>query len=168
MNKRNKDPRNKGDIAEKMFELECVKNDIDIFKPINSNGRVDYIIVLEGQCKRVQIKYISEYNNRIAVSFTKNQNGRKDKDGKNLHIKYSPNEIDLFFVYCPNTNEWYDIPITLANTARCITLRTSNITSKNNQTKGVVFASDFKWSVPTGTRTQSLGIMSSALQPIKL
>ena len=131
------DPRQKGDIAEKLFELECIKRNIPIYAPINSATRDDYIVVIDGEFKKVQIKYVSEYESKINVSFTKPQNGR----GKTL--KYTKDEIDLFFVYCPDRDEWYDIPISIANERRTLTLRTEP--TKNNQSAGVRWTKDFIW-----------------------
>ena len=144
MSKRLEDPRKKGDIAEKLFELECIKYGIDVYKPISSGSRVDYIIYTEGVYKRVQIKFISSYNDKIAISFTKNQNGRKADTGKPLYKKYCSDEIDIFLVYCPDTNEWYEIPMSLTQSNRGITLHTLSKT-KNNQTKGVRYSHEYLW-----------------------
>lgn len=144
MNRRNENPIKKGDLAEKLFELECVNRDIPIFAPVNSASRVDYIVQLEGEFKKVQIKYISSYENKIAISFTKNQNGRRDKEtDKPLYKKYTADEIDLYMVYCPDTSKWYSIPMTYANDQRGVVLRLE--ASKNNQSKGVKMAEEFIW-----------------------
>lgn len=144
MDKRSEDSRKKGDIAEKLFELECIKRDIDVYKPVSSGSRVDYLACIDGVYKKVQIKYISTYNDRISISFTKNQNGRRTEDGKPVYKKYCIQEIDLFLVYCPDTNEWYNIPIELSDTNRGLTLTTLNV-ARNNQTKGVRYSRDYIW-----------------------
>lgn len=144
MDKRSEDSRKKGDIAEKLFELECIKRDIDVYKPVSSGGRVDYLACIDGQYKKVQIKYISTYRDRISISFTKNQNGRRTEDGKPVYKKYCNQEIDLFLVYCPDTNEWYNIPIELSDTNRGLTLTTLNVT-RNNQAKRVRYSYDYIW-----------------------
>ena len=145
MNKRSEDTRKKGDIAEKLFELECIKRDIEVYKPVSSGSRVDYLVCIDGEYKRVQIKYISIYKGKIVISFAKNQNGRKTEEGKPVYKKYSENEIDLFLVYSPNTTEWYNIPIELAATCRCFSLSTETTPKKNNQTKGVRYSHDYVW-----------------------
>lgn len=145
MNKRSEDSRKKGDIAEKLFELECIKRDIEVYKPVSSGGRVDYLAYVNGVYKRVQIKYISVYNNKILISFMKNQNGRKAEDGRPLYKKYCNHEIDLFLVYCPDLNEWYNIPIELAATCSSLSLNIVITPKKNNQTKGVKYSYDYVW-----------------------
>jgi hypothetical protein len=143
MSKRNEDSRRKGDIAEKVFELMCVERGVEVFKPINSGSRIDYIIVHDGRFKKVQIKYISASNGKISVSFTKNQNGRK-VDAKPMYKKYDKLEIDLFLVYCPDTQTWYNIPIELADDQNGIILRITS--TKNNQIQNVNDAKDYIWS----------------------
>jgi hypothetical protein len=145
MDKRSEDSRKKGDIAEKLFELECIKRDIDVYKPVSSGGRVDYLACIDGEYKKVQIKYISTYKDKILISFTKNQNGRKDSEGRQLYKKYNSDEIDLFLVYCPDTNEWYSIPMKLAATYGGLSLNTVTTPKKNNQTKGVRYSQDYIW-----------------------
>lgn len=145
MNKRSEDSRKKGDIAEKLFELESIERNIEVYKPVSSGSRVDYLACIDGVYKRVQIKYISVYNDKILISFMKNQNGRKAEDGRPLYKKYSNHEIDLFLVYCPDLNEWYNIPIELAATCRGLSLSTVDTPKKNNQTKGVKYSRDYIW-----------------------
>ena len=145
MDKRSEDSRKKGDIAEKLFELECIKRDIDVYKPVSSGGRVDYLACIDGQYKKVQIKYISTYKDKILISFTKNQNGRRTEDGRPVYKKYCKQEIDLFLVYCPDTCTWYSIPIELAATHRGLSLSTVDTPKKNNQTKGVRYSRDYIW-----------------------
>lgn len=147
MNKRNENPIVKGDLAEKMFELECIKRNIPIYKPVNSATREDFVVVMDGVFKRVQIKFISASNNSsvIAFSMSKPQNGRRDSEtGKPLYKIYNENEVDLFFIYCPDTNQWYKVPIsTVKSRQRSTLLRLT--APLNNQSKGVTYASDYIW-----------------------
>lgn len=140
------DSRTKGDIAEKLFELECLKRGIAYFIPGNSNTRIDYVINDSSGFKRVQIKYISATTKgTINISFTKSQNGRLAMDGKPKYLKYDLEEIDLFIVYCPNTNKFYSIPLNEYSTQRGINLRLSDKVPINGNLKLVNFASKFEW-----------------------
>lgn len=143
--KRFEDPRIKGDIAEKLFEIECIKRGIELFIPSSSGGRIDYVTYNNNTFQRVQIKYISAYKDSILISFVKNQNGRKDTVGKPLYKKYSSDEIDLFLVYCPDTNLWYNIPMSIADRQRCISLRLSETPPKNNNMALANFAKEYIW-----------------------
>ncbi len=123
MDKRKEDTRIKGDIAEKLFEVECLKRDIPYFIPGNSGSRADYLVDINGEYKRVQIKYISSYEGKIQISFTKAQNGRRTEEEKPKYLKYSSDEIDLFIVYNPDTNAFYSIDLNEHGHQRGLSLR---------------------------------------------
>ncbi|NBU71691.1 MAG: hypothetical protein EBS53_09610 [Bacteroidetes bacterium] len=129
------DPRLLGDVAEQKFILLCMQKGINIYKPLNSNSRVDFIIELQGQCKRVQIKYRSMFDGKLSLSATKQQNGR-DKA-----LKYSATEIDLFLVYEPSTDQFYNIPMHMYDTNRVNIFRID--APKNGQCKGVKYLKDY-------------------------
>ena len=137
MDKRTEDPRRKGDIAEKLFELECIKRDIPVYAPVNSGSRDDYVIVIDGEFKKVQVKYKCEYKDTVSADFIKTQNGRSH------NLKYTQDEIDMFFVYNPDKDEWYNIPMSLSESNNSVTIRTTP--PKNNQTKNVNMREDFIW-----------------------
>lgn len=134
----------KGKFAEKLFELECLKRSITYFIPGLENTRIDYLIHYNSAYQKVQIKYVSLTDDKICVSFVKQQNGRVDKDGTQLLKKYTPDEIDLYLVYCPETNKWYKIPMEISLNQRTIVLRVSD-TTNNSQSKNVRFAKDYEW-----------------------
>ena len=126
----------KGDIAEKKFELMCIENNIEIFKPVNSGNMVDYIINVNGVLKRIQVKYITPRNNRIDVALFKTSHNTLEKDIR----YYTLSNTDLFLIYSDNI--WYSIPLpSPSNPIKQVCLRTC--LPKNNQRKNVNFASDF-------------------------
>ena len=139
---RYEDSRVKGDIAEKLFELECLKRGIPYFVPGNMNSRIDYVVDDNGAFKRVQIKYISSYEGKILVSFTKGQNGRKNADGSPSYLKYDSDEIDLFIVYNPETAAFYSINLEEHGHKRGITLR---VDPPKNVVPGINLAESFIW-----------------------
>ena len=129
------DPRLLGDIAEQKFILLCMEKGINIYKPLNSNSRIDFIIELGGQYKRVQIKYRSMLDGKLSLSAVKQQNGREGI------LKYTSKEIDLFLVYEPSTDRFYNIPIELYESNRVNIFRID--TPKNKQHKGVKYLKDY-------------------------
>jgi hypothetical protein len=129
------DPRLLGDVAEQKFILLCMQKGINIYRPLNSNSRIDFIIELRGQCKRVQIKYRSMLDGKLSLSAIKQQNGR-DKT-----LKYTAQEIDMFLVYEPGTDCFYDVPIELYENNRVNIFRID--TPKNGQCKGVKYLKDY-------------------------
>lgn len=133
------DPRLLGDMAEQKFILMCMSKGIGIYRPVHSNGRVDFIIELHG-LKRVQIKYRSMLHGKLSLSAIKQQNGR-DKV-----LKYDAQEIDLFLVYEPSTDQFYNVPLSMYadNTVNIFRIHKP----KNGQCKGVKYLHDyiFNWS----------------------
>lgn len=129
------DPRLLGDIAEQKFILMCMGKGVDVYRPINSNSRVDFIIEQGGQLKRVQIKYRSMLDGKLSLSATKQQNGR-DKV-----LKYDAQEIDLFLVYEPSTDSFYNIPLSMYTDSRVNIFRIDK--PKNGQSKGVKYLKDY-------------------------
>ena len=134
------DSRLLGDIAEQKFILLCIQNNINVFKPINSNSRVDFIIEINNTLKKVQVKYRSILNGKLCLQATKQQNGR------NKTLKYSKEEIDLFLVYEPSSDQFYNVPISmyLENNVHVFRIEAP----KNGQNKGVKYLKDyvFTWS----------------------
>ena len=151
MDKRKEDTRVKGDIAEKLFEVECLKRNIPYFIPGNSNSRADYLVWADGEYKRTQIKYISSYDGKIVVSFTKSQNGRKNDDGSPMYLKYDSDEIDLFIVYNPESDAFYSIDLKEFGHQRGLTLR---LDPPKNTVPGIKLAKDFLWSETPALTTE--------------
>ena len=130
------DPRIKGEIAEHLFVIECLKNKIEITKPLQQNPRYDFLIFKNGLWKKVQVKYASlNKNGRISVSKVKGQNGR-DKN-----LTYQDEEIDYMFAYNPETNKWYDIPF--RDIKRCLLLNTIGAKGKQANNKNIRKAEDY-------------------------
>lgn len=134
-----KDPRLLGDIAEQKFILFCMQNNINIYKPINSNGRVDFIIEINNKLKKVQIKYRSVNNNKLCLSASKQQNGREKI------LKYKKDEIDLFLVYEPVTDLFYNIPVELYEKNKVHVFRVNP--PKNNQIKSIKYLKNFIFTI---------------------
>lgn len=135
INKYMTDPRLLGDIAEQKFILMCMGKGVDVYRPINSNSRVDFIIEQGGQLKRVQIKYRSMLDGKLSLSAIKQQNGR------DVSLKYTPKEIDLFLVYEPSTDSFYNIPLSMYTDSRVNIFRIDK--PKNGQSKGVKYLKDY-------------------------
>ena len=129
------DPRLLGDIAEQKFILMCMNRSINVYRPINSNSRVDFIIEQGSQLKRVQVKYRSMLDGKLSLSASKQQNGR-DKT-----LKYTLEEIDMFLVYEPSTDSFYNIPLSMYKNNRVNIFRINN--PKNGQCKGVKYLKDY-------------------------
>ena len=88
----------KGNISEQQFILYCLKNNINISRPIFNDLRYDFIIEYNNQLLRVQVKTAYKGNtkeNRFMFD-TSNTVCTMSETRKKDYI----NDIDLFAVYC--------------------------------------------------------------------
>lgn len=128
----------KGDLGVLKVQLDLYEKGYKSYTGTSEHDPFDLIAYKEGGIfKRVQIKYRSvNKNGTIIVDL---QTSWTDKRGTHKN-PVDKDEIDLFAVYCPETNEcYYFNPKDFDET---VTLRVEE--SKNNQTVGVHMASDFK------------------------
>lgn len=143
------DNRDLGDLGEIKFLEYCVKCGYSVLVPFSGSNktRYDFVVDTGEKLLRVQVKYISKTtikgNSNINIQFIKGQNGRKTLDGKRKKIHYSPEEIDKFIVYCPDTDKLYDIPNNRWGSV-ALSLRIDNTIPKNNQIKRINYAKDFE------------------------
>lgn len=133
------DPRITGDKAEYKFVLYCIERGVEVSKPLNSLLQYDFVIMYNKTFKRVQIKSRQLKDGKIAdISKFKQQ---KTKNKKLL--EYNNSNIDLYIVYCPDNDKFYNIPLDLLNSIEySLVLRVD--APKNGQLEGVRFAKDFE------------------------
>jgi hypothetical protein len=132
------DTRIIGDVAEYKFVLYCIQRGIEVCKPFNSSLQNDFVIRVNDTYKRVQIKSRQLKDGKIAdISKYKQQ---KTKDKK--LIEYSSTNIDLYIVYCPENDTFYNIPLDVLNEiGYTLVLRVDK--PKNGQLKGIRLAEDY-------------------------
>jgi len=133
------DNRVTGDIAESKFVTYCLQNNIEICKPICNGLQYDFVVKIRDKFKKVQIKSRSLCDGKISdITKYKMQNNRK----KPLIDYTKDGIIDLYIVYCPETDLFYNIPLDELKDQRTLTLRVNN--TKNNQTSGVRYAKNYE------------------------
>lgn len=99
------DSRFKGAIAEAVVIERALKKGYTISKPVVDGCKYDLIIDENGNLKKAQVRYstcLSQNKNILKFSLL-----RKAANGEN--IKYSKNDVDIFFLYSPVTNDVYRI-----------------------------------------------------------
>jgi hypothetical protein len=133
------DTRIIGDVAEYKFVLYCIERGIEINKPLNSLLQHDFVVNINGNYKKVQIKSRQLKDGKIAdISKFKQQKTKSKK-----LLEYNNTNIDMYIVYCPNNGKFYNIPLDLLNNINySLVLRVD--TPKNGQLEGVRFAKDFE------------------------
>lgn len=90
--------------AEKVFELECFRRDIPLFKSVGI-CQVDYISCCDGKLSRIQIKSTdSDKEDNLAIRCSWGHHGTGWKP-------YTKKETDIIATYIRRKNEWYIIPV---------------------------------------------------------
>jgi hypothetical protein len=129
--------KQKGDLGVLKAQLDLYEQGFTLLNPVTEHAPFDLVAYKDGVFKRIQVKYKSvDKSGGITVHF---RSCWADKNG--THMKQiNKNEIDLFCVYCPDTDNCYYFDPSEYN--RSVTLRVE--ASKNNQSKSVRLAADFR------------------------
>lgn len=133
-----KNTKQKGNLGELKAATEFTKWGITVAFPFGDNARYDMIIDIDGELKKVQVKYSDSssdndsFNCRCVSS--KNHTTNKTLD------KYT-NDVDYFVFYLAEIDVCCIVPIEVIGNRTVFTLR--NSIPKNNQVKGVNFIKDY-------------------------
>ena len=98
-------------------------------------ARYDLIAEINGELKRIQCKTGRLVNGAIEVKVVS-----RGYTGKGYRNKVYHGEIDLFGIYCPQTDKCYLVPIGNQMAAICLRIDPP----KNNRVTGVRWAKDFE------------------------
>jgi hypothetical protein len=107
-----------GLLAEKLFEVLCVRNSINHYQPTSPSDVVDCVANFHGKLQRVQVKYNTpksrgtdwENYRRTETVIVKMTSGNSGKAGSRF-VYYSKASIDKLILFNPETELFYDIPI---------------------------------------------------------
>jgi len=129
--------KDKGDLGVLKAQADLHQQGYQILIPLTEHAPFDIVIYKNGKFQRVQVKYKSiDRNGKLEIHF---RTCWTDKNG--THMRAIDKEaIDLFCIYCPNTDECYYIDH--KNFKGSVSLRVK--TPKNNQSKFVKIASDYR------------------------
>jgi hypothetical protein len=129
----------KGQIAVSKAELRALELGFLPSRPI-FDTRYDLIIDDFRSLKRVQVKYAdgtpTNAEGSVVVGLTYLTRTKK------LYT-YLENEVDGLIVYIPRTNKLCYLPPEIFAGKKAISIRLKK--SKNNQTKGIIFAENYYW-----------------------
>ena len=118
-------------------QLDLFEQGFVILNPVTEHAPFDLVAYREKEFKRVQVKYKSlDRTGAITVHF---RSSWADKNGTHMR-QIDKSEVDLYCIYCPDTDECYYLDPKDHN--RSVTLRVE--TSKNNQSANVNVAADFR------------------------
>ena len=135
----------KGAVAETAVIHEAIKLGIGVYKPI-ADERADFIFDVDGDLVRVQCKWA----NRVAdVVLVRLYSARRTANGLRRRL-YSPDDIDAFVAYCPDTERCYYLEMETFVGKSEVHLRLT--TAQNNQQVGVNWAKDYEFAARLGNR----------------
>jgi hypothetical protein len=129
--------KEKGDLGVLKAQLDMYEQGFTILNPVTEHAPFDLVIYKDREFKRVQVKYKSvDKFGSITVHF---RSCWADRNGTHMqHV--DKDEIDLYCVYCPDTDECYYLDP--KSYKRSVTLRVE--APRNNQLKHVKLAIDFR------------------------
>jgi hypothetical protein len=129
-------PTQVGDITEAKLKTRFIEMGYVVLEPSNNGLRYDFVIEKNGHFQRVQAKTARLIDNDFIVF-----NAYSVDASTKTEVNYL-GEIDLFAVYCPHNNKCYVVNVNAAPTSKCIMRVTP---TKNNQTKGIRWATDYEF-----------------------
>lgn len=130
-------PKEKGEITEQIVITEFMKKGYTILRPIGDNKRYDIVIENNNIFQRIQIKTGFFINGCVKFNTSSNRSNTK----KNTSTPYTNNDIELFAVYCYETNKVYILPIDESNKYH-IQLRVN--ATKNGKNYKTKFAKEYE------------------------
>jgi len=129
--------KQKGDLGVLKAQLDLFEQGFVILNPLTEHAPFDLVAYRDGKFHRVQVKHrkVDRYG-KIEIKFS---TCWVDRNGTHT-VPVDKSEVDLFCVYCPDTDDCYYLdPLEFGSSA---SLRVE--TPKNSQRTGVRFASDFR------------------------
>jgi len=129
--------KEKGDLGVLKAQADLHQQGYQILIPLTEHAPFDVVIYKDGKFQRVQVKYKSvDKNGKLEIQF---RSCWTDKHGTHMRPT-DKNSIDLFCVYCPDTDECYYINPKDYEVSVCLRVKKP----KNNQSKFVKNASDYR------------------------
>ena len=129
--------KEKGDLGVLKAQVDLHEQGFQILNPVTEHAPFDLVIYKDKTFKRVQVKYKSvDKTGKMNIRF---QSCWADRNGTHMR-PVNKNEIDLYCVYCPETDECYYFDPKDFKGSVCLRVKAS----KNNQRKFVKSAFDYR------------------------
>lgn len=125
-----------GEITEQQVVLEFLKLGILISKPLVQSSRYDFIADIKNQLYKIQVK-TGTFKENAYLEFATSTSHTNTKG--TLNISYTPDDVNFFATM--HEGQCYLIPFELCGKRH---QRIRFVPTKNGQTKGILFAKDFK------------------------
>ena len=108
-----------------------------MLQPLTEHEDFDLVAYKDGVFKRIQVRYRCANNGTIAVE---GSSSWADKNGNHRIPVTSKVGIDVFAVYCPDTNKCYYVP---HQDMKSGGIKLRLVPTKNNQRARINFAEDY-------------------------
>ena len=131
-----------GNIGEAKVLSSLVELGVPVYLQFGDNEPADYIIIIDNNCLKVQVKTSSTYNGENTV-FDLTSSTVHRKNG--VKHKYSLEEVDIFICYDEKTKQIFIVK----NKGNMTSFRIRYSLPKNNQYTNINMYSDFLLSVET-------------------
>ena len=125
-----------GEITEQQVAVEFLKNGVLISKPLVQSSRYDFIADINKKLYKIQVK-TGTFKENAYLEFATSTSHTNTKG--TLNLSYSSDDVDFFATIYDG--QCYLVPFNLCG-KRAQRLRF--IPALNGQTKGILFAKDFK------------------------
>jgi prevent-host-death family protein len=110
----------KGNIAEAFVIAHAIRLGIEVYRPAGEGGRFDMIFRFgDGRLERVQVKWAPLQGGVVVV---RPYSSRRTADGLRSRM-YTADEIDAIAAYCPQLDQVYYLPVSLAGNRKGVHLR---------------------------------------------
>lgn len=129
--------KQKGNITEVQCMLAFLKLGYNVLTPYGDCQRYDFVVDLNGQLLKIQVKTASDKNIDEGVISLRCAN-KTTKNGKFIRHMYNKEQIDYFMT--SYDGKCYLIPVEECS----IEKRLRFIPPKNGQIKGITFAQDYE------------------------
>lgn len=136
------DTKRLGNIGEAKVLSSLVELGIPVYLQFGDNEPADYIIIVDNDCLKVQVKTSSTHNGEI-TEFDLTSSTVHRKNG--VKHKYSLKEVDIFLCYDEKTKRIFVVK----NRGNMSGITIRYTPSKNNQSTNVNMYSNFLLSVET-------------------
>jgi len=129
--------KQKGDLGVLKAQVDLFEQRFTILAPLTEHSPFDLVAYRDGEFRRVQVKYRKlDRHGKLDIKFS---TCWADKNGTHT-VPIDKNEVDLYCVFCPDTDECYDLDPKEFGSNMTLKVKTP----KNNQLKNVKFAADFR------------------------
>jgi hypothetical protein len=128
--------KDKGDLGVVKAQVDLVQRGYLVLVPFSEHAPFDLVAYKQHEFLRIQVKYRSAIKGVLRISF---RTSWADKNGSHERA-IDKDEVDLFCVYCPETDECYYFKP--QEFGQGTSLRV--VAPKNNQAKLVRMAEEFR------------------------